>query len=78
MKLSNSDFLMLVVAFLVGYFFQGMTGIKLVEGNVPKATPCQEKYESCIPGDSDLDCCAGTGWCNEPQYGGGLQHTCTM
>ena len=32
MNFKNSDFFMLLVAFLVGYFFQDITGMNFVEG----------------------------------------------
>lgn len=33
MNFKNSEFLMLFVAFLIGYFFKDLTGVNLVEGN---------------------------------------------
>ena len=55
MKRSNCDFLMLVVAFLVGYFFQHMTGIKLVEGH-NHAWPCQTPCSKYTDPDEAVKC----------------------
>jgi len=58
MKLSNTDYLMLVVAFLVGYCFKDITGMNLVEGMVDLEDEVEGGWVSgmkCIPKGSSSE-----------------------
>ena len=74
MNFKNSDFFMLLVAFLVGYFFQDITGMNFVEGNKDESPKdVLKKVESIV---EDAPCIQHKELCDYDTMKQGIEQCC--